>query len=354
MAYRFRPGCAPVSCDFTLIAGLRYNWEHKSFDTDVIETPTEAQTRRRLPGQDTALWSGPSGEVSLAWNYSEDGNLYVKFARGWKGGHFSGGIFILDIIEDVEPEIVDAYEAGLRSIWFEERLSFNLTGFYYDYQDLQVSIIEQTPLGYPIAKLANASDATVYGIELHLTSEPIDNLYITFNGAWVESEYEEFVVTFTDKIRTSVGSHGSVRFRLAERDFDYSGNPLIASPNFSMAGSIEYAIPLPGMVAGRGLGVLTPRFSFTWKDEMLYDACGGRGNRCNFEPGFFGQDDFWVFDAALTWTSENEMFTLTGFVHNFLDERYKTQSFDLSRGLGVLLDLWADPRTYGATATIAF
>jgi outer membrane receptor protein involved in Fe transport len=102
---------------------------------------------------------------------------------------------------------------------------------------------------------------------------------------------------------------------------------------------------------------------------MLYDACGGRGNRCNFTAekaenpeaaaalgngGFFGQDDFWIFNAALTWTSENEMFTLTGWVHNFLDEHYKTQSFDLSRGLGIILDAYAEPRTYGITATLAF
>jgi len=111
---------------------------------------------------------------------------------------------------------------------------------------------------------------------------------------------------------------------------------------------------LPGEVAGRGLGTLTPRFSFSWKDEMLYDACGGRGNRCNFDPGFFGQGSFWVFNAALTWTSENEMFTLTGWVHNFMDEHYKTQSFDLSRGLGIILDAYAEPRTYGITATISF
>jgi outer membrane receptor protein involved in Fe transport len=136
--------------------------------------------------------------------------------------------------------------------------------------------------------------------------------------------------------------------------FDYTGNTLLASPNWSVTGSIEYDIPLPGQVAGRGLGTLTPRFSFSWKDDVLYDTCGGRGNRCNFRPGSFGQDAFWVFNAALTWTSEKEMFTLTGWVRNFMDEHYKTQSLDRSRGLGVILDAYADPRTYGITASFAF
>jgi iron complex outermembrane receptor protein len=305
------------------------------------------------------VWTGPSGELSLAWHYSEDSNLYIKYARGWKGGHFNGGATsVFDIITGVDPEIVDSYEAGLRSSWFDHRLKLNLTGFYYDYLDLQVFVIEQTTLGYPIPKLENASDALVYGLELDMRAEPIDGLYLTLNAAWVESEYKEFVIDIPDKIRLPKPCRTcpppDPRFIIIERKFDYTGNTLIASPNFSATGSIEYDIPLPGQVAGRSLGTLTPRFSFSWKDEMLYDACGGRGNRCNFEAGFFGQDDFWIFNAALTWTSENEMFTLTGWVHNFMDEHYKTQSFDLSRGLGIILDAYADPRTYGVTVTLTF
>jgi len=379
MEYRLRPGCAPVSCDFTLLAGLRYNWEHKSFDTAVINVVTRGQPRPALEGEDATLWGGASGEVSLAWDYSEDSNLYVKYSRGWKGGHFNGGaVSVFDIVTGVNPEIVDSYEAGLRSNWFEDRLRLNLTGFYYDYLDLQVFILEQTPLGYPIPKLANASDATVFGVELDLMSEPIDGLRLTLNAAWVESEYKEFVVTFNQRInfeRTRPGPPPDPKFIDIPRFFDYSGNTLIASPNFSATASIEYDIPLPGQIAGLGLGTLTPRFSFSWKDEMVYDACGGRGNRCNFttdivpgngsaadpataavvgKKGFFGQEPFWIFNAALTWTSENEFFTVTGWVHNFMDEHYKSQSWDLSQGLGILIDIYAEPRTYGITATLAF
>jgi iron complex outermembrane receptor protein len=356
--YRIQPGCERISCDFTLLAGLRYNWEHKSFDTTVVGFAVEDQPRSALIDAEEKLRQDWSGDFSLTWNYSDDSNLYIKYSKGWKGGHFNGGaVSVFDIITGVEPEVVDSYEGGLRSSWFDNRLELNLTGFFYDYLNLQVFIIEQTPLGYPIPKLANAKDATVYGVELDLKMEPIENMRITLNAAWVESEYNEFVVSFTDIIRfqRERGKPPPDPPTIAiPRRFDYSGNTLIASPNLSATGSIEYDIFVPGEIAGRGLGTLTPRFSFSWKDEMLYDACGGRGNRCNFAPGFFGQDNFWVLNAALTWTSENEMFELTGFVHNFLDEHYKTQSFDLSRGLGIILDAYAEPRMYGITATLSF
>jgi iron complex outermembrane receptor protein len=357
MEYRIRPGCQPVSCDFTVLLGLRYNWEHKSFDTSVIENPALGQFRNTLEGTDATLWADWSGDFSLTWNYSDDSSLYIKYSKGWKGGHFNGGaVSVFDIITGVDPETVDSYEAGLRSLWFDNRLDLDVTGFYYDYLDLQVFVVEQTDLGYPIPKLANASDARVYGIELDMQSEPIEGLYLTFNAAWVESEYKEFVVHFSDRItlRQRGQSPPDPPVIVIQRQYDYTGNTLIASPNLSMTGSIEYRIPLPGMVAGRGLGTLTPRFSFSWKDEMLYDACGGRGNRCNFQEGFFGQDEFWIFNAALTWASENQRFSLTGWVRNFLDEHYKTQTFDRSRNLGIILDAYAAPRTYGLTASLAF
>jgi hypothetical protein len=111
---------------------------------------------------------------------------------------------------------------------------------------------------------------------------------------------------------------------------------------------------LPGQIGRFGAGTLSPRFSFSWKDDMVYDACGGRGNRCNFDEGFFGQKPFWIFNGALTWTSENEMVSVTSWVHNILNERYKLQSIDYSRGLGVILDVYSEPRMYGVTATLAF
>jgi iron complex outermembrane receptor protein len=300
-------------------------------------------------------------ELSLAWNFLEASDLYAKFSRGWKGGHFNGGATsIRAVVTGVEPEVVVSYEGGLRSYWFEERMMLNVTGFYYDYQDLQVFIIEQTDLGYPISKLVNAEDALIYGAEVDLGATPLPGLNLTYNFSYVNSEYLDFVVSFSEKKQLPRPCPRCPRPPPITflREFEYTGNPLIAAPRFSMTGSVEYEVPLPGTLLGRGLGVLTPRFSFVWKDEMFFDACKGQGTRCNFDSDkwgvVFGQDPYWIFNAALTWRSENERFAVTGWVRNFLDEHYKTQNFDLTRGLGIILDVFADPRTFGVTATLSW
>ena len=353
--YKIQPGCVGISCDFTLDLGLRYNMEYKSFDIMSCGT-VGGNCGVALEGYEDAVWDGLSGDISLAWHFVEDNNVYLKFSHGWKGGHFNGGASgRFDLITPVDPEIVDSFEAGLRSLWLDDRLMLNLTGFYYDYQDLQVFQLQQTPAGYPIAKLVNANDALVYGIELDLGATPFEGMSVTLNASWVESEYLDFKVGLPFTIRKKIpGTQRYFPSITVLQEFDYSGHPLIASPHFSVTGSIDYRIPLPQQVGGRELGYVTPRFSFSWKDDVFYDATSGQGALQNFPTATFGQTAFWIINGSLSWLSADERFEVTGWVHNALDEHYKSQSFDMSRGYGIILDAYADPRTYGVTVSLAF
>jgi iron complex outermembrane receptor protein len=304
------------------------------------------------------MWDGWSGDFIFSWIYNEEeSNVYIKYSRGWKGGHFNGGATTkFDIITGVDPEIVDSYEIGLRSHWFDGRLMTNLTGFFYDYKDLQVFKLQQDPLaGFTVAKLVNAQDADVYGVEIDLAAQPIEGMNITFNAAWVESEYNEFITDLPFRFQpTKPGGRPIGGIIQVFFPFDYSGNDLIGSPQFSFTGSIDYEIPLPGQIRGRGLGSLTPRYSFSWKDDIFFDASSGRGAYLNFPEAFFGQESFWIHNASLSWRSENELIEVTGWVHNFLDEHYKTSSDDVSLGLNYVLNAWADPRTYGISVSLSY
>jgi iron complex outermembrane receptor protein len=359
--YMVRPGCAPIGCDFKLDLGVRYNIEYKKFDLSTCYLNNEDDcdvNQVTIAGVETEMWDGWSGDFILSWFYDDqENNVYFAYHRGWKGGHFNGGATSrFDIITGVDPEVVDSYELGLRAHWFDGRLMTNLTGFYYDYQDLQVFKLEQEPQdGFPIAKLVNAQSATVYGVELDLGAQPIDGMNITFNFAWVNSEYDEFVTDLPFKFaQERPNGRGNFPAITIYKTFDYSGNTLIASPEFSFTSSIDYEIPLPGQIVGRGLGSLTPRYSVSWKDDVYFDPGKGTGAYLNFPEATFGQEAFWVHNAALSWRSENDLIEITGWVHNFMDEYYKTNSDDLSVGLNFLLHSWADPRTYGVTVTISF
>jgi len=358
--YTLRPGCAPINCDFKLDVGVRYNIEYKHFDITACPVVTFGcdPLDITLTGTESEMWDGWGGDFILSWFYDEEeNNVYIAYHRGWKGGHFNGGATTrFDIITAVKPELVDSYEVGLRAHWFDARLMTNITGFYYDYENLQVFKIEQTATqGFPISKLVNAQNATVYGIELELQARPIEGMDIQFNFGWLKSEYNEFRTLLPFKFaQERPNGQGNFPAKEIFVEFDYSGNPLIASPRFAFNGSIDYEIPLPGEIFGHGIGKIVPRYSFSWKDDIYFDAAKGQGAYINFPVATFGQPSFWIHNAALSWRSEDELLEVTGWVHNIFDQYYKTSSDDYSVGLNFLLHSWADPRTYGITVTLSY
>jgi iron complex outermembrane receptor protein len=358
--YTIRPGCAQIGCDFKLDVGLRYNVEYKTFDIRACNYGNRKCNPNSvtLTGEESETWDGWSGDFILSWFFDDqENNVYLKYSRGWKGGHFNGGAANrYDIITGVRPEIVDSYEIGLRMSWLDSRIVTNLTGFFYDYQDLQVFQVQQDiTAAFATTRLINSQRAEVYGVELDFAAEPFEGLSITFNAAWVESEYEEFSIELPFKFqRTKPGGRARGKPITVLFPFDYSGNDLIGSPRFSATGSIQYEYRIPGELFGHGLGSLTPRYSFSWKDDINFDAGGGRGTYLNFPKATFGQEAFWIHNASFSWRSENERMEITGWVHNFLDEYYKTASFDYSQGVQYILNAWADPRTYGITVTLSY
>ena len=62
----------------------------------------------------------------------------------------------------------------------------------------------------------------------------------------------------------------------------------------------------------------------------------------------------WIFNATLRYVAPGGKFEILGFVRNFLDKGYKVQSFDLTSSSNLILDIYGEPRTYGAAVTFHF
>ena len=62
----------------------------------------------------------------------------------------------------------------------------------------------------------------------------------------------------------------------------------------------------------------------------------------------------WIFNATLRYAAPGGQFEVLGFVRNFMDKTYKIQSFDVTSSNGLLLDVYGEPRTYGAAVTFRF
>ena len=200
-------------------AGLRYTYEtrsgsYQSFPIADNATPltdpvfaglTEQQiaqiaSRRNSFAPEAAFEATtkggkPSGTVNLLYNVTPDINVYGGYSRGFK----SAGINMAVPVQlangpapsTFKPEIVDAFEIGLKTKILDNRLTTNVALFLSDDRGYQAnqSILVDTPTG-PIARsyLTNAGNVRTQGVELDLRARPIDGLSVsggaTYNDAY--------------------------------------------------------------------------------------------------------------------------------------------------------------------------
>ena len=157
----------------------------------------------------------------------------MLFRSGFKSGGFNGSP-PLDPAEVVpyRPESLIAYEVGVKGSLFSRRLRYDLSGFYYDYTDLQVFTVVNTG-GIPVQVLTNAANARIYGVEASLTAEVFNGFNLSLAGGLLSARYRD----------ANIGG------------FDVSGQRLTNAPKFSATVGFDYRQPLGGVPLHRRLRV---------------------------------------------------------------------------------------------------
>ncbi|MCZ4344164.1 TonB-dependent receptor [Sphingomonadaceae bacterium G21617-S1] len=162
-------------------AGLRYTSDKVSADGiffnpagAVINDPPRASFT-------TKKWTFKTG---LNYQATDDVLAYASFSRGFKEGNFP---ILFYNVRPSRPEILDAYEVGVKAELFDRRLRLNGAVFYYDLKDPQVQLIQ---LGALITE--NAEGAEVKGAELEMQAVLAEGLVVRANATYLDSTYTSF------------------------------------------------------------------------------------------------------------------------------------------------------------------
>jgi outer membrane receptor protein involved in Fe transport len=193
----------------------------------------------------------------------------------------------------------------------------------------------------PIQKLLNG-DVNNLGAEAELRTRPaafvedyiglwalLFPTLVTANFGWLDSTFGDFVVT---KSVTAPRGGGSV-----EADFDYTGNQLVAAPEWNFSVVAENEIPLFGW------GSLIPQYDFSYRSKAYLDPA-------MIDP--ISQDGYWLHNARIAYRTPDERIELAFWVANLFDEEYKVDVFDLTRDYNTILEVWGEPRMYGVTLSL--
>lgn len=122
-----------------------------------------------------------TGRVTLDWAASADTLIYLTLSRGYKAGGFNTPTS-QGSVPPYDAETVDAVEIGAKNSLFDGRVTLNVTGFMYDYQDYQFSKLD----GF--ASLVDNLDAEVRGVEIEAVWSPVDALRLNAQIGYLDSE----------------------------------------------------------------------------------------------------------------------------------------------------------------------
>ena len=236
-------GTYDIRENLSLTVGLRYNSETKKLLEQNTLVPAFGLTIPNLGAGSQTTWNSFPLHGGLQYKPSADWMLYVAYDRGYKSG-------LYDVTNTSPPvpctqnasgfcaapvnqEEIIAFQAGVKGRLFDGRAEVELSGFHYDYKNLQTSIVNS--LGSPI--IQNAANATIDGADFKVRAALTDHLALQAGGSVLaDAKYVKFIgESFVED-----PVHGGYDPVTA----DMSGNRLPRAPRFSGNIGPLYTIPI--------------------------------------------------------------------------------------------------------------
>jgi iron complex outermembrane receptor protein len=302
----------PIFADTHLTGGLRYTAEYQSNrgslhygDETLAKAPVQSQRFERL------TWRG-----ALDHDFTDQINGYVSYNRGIKSGGYN-----LSALGAAPyyPEILDAYEIGLKTRLFNNTLQLNVAGFYYSYKDIQVQSYRNGALF-----LENAAAADLKGFDIDAHFLPLDDLSLTAGLGYTDGHY----TNFPGSPKTPASP-----FEGPPTVEDAGGNQLQNLSKWTLNGSADYTIPTK---FGNFLVDVTATYrakTYVSTDNRLYIPA------------------FTLINSSVGWTSPDTLYGVQIWVQNLANELYYQSRIETT--VGDLQD-FGPPRTYGFTLTRKF
>tara|TARA_R110000823_G_scaffold210224_5_gene340494 strand:- start:33334 stop:35865 length:2532 start_codon:yes stop_codon:yes gene_type:complete len=371
---------------WTLTLGARYTWEerklhriNKNPDIATLATTGDAQPFAINPfftfpsGPDTfnpnhgfVLSDDPSANQTMRVDDSEInpmmsiqrtfdgvgfmdfGNAYFTIANGFLSGGISDTLSVEDNrLEPYDPEEVWNYELGFKMDAWNRKLRLNTAVFYTDYKDRQLTTVRLNPeTNRPQGSLINAESSWIAGIELEAIILPVENLQITANMTFNDSDIEEY-----EDERITIGEAGvnipgctQVDTGIGALDscpIDRSDESLPRLPDSVYFLAVQYTFETQ-------FGTVVPMMSWSYRTNL--DNCF---DSASCRSGIYKVDQEDV-TARLTWLSPDMALRVSAFGNNLTNDRYVTGGTPLVDVTETAGTIYNPPRTYGVEVAYDF
>ncbi|MCJ7558780.1 MAG: TonB-dependent receptor [Gammaproteobacteria bacterium] len=270
--------------------------------------------------------------LSLDYAINDNAMAYASYTNGFKSGGFDmrGNESVFPGTSDgYDSESVDSYEIGLKTTSLDGALLFNITAFYADYTDVQITTQEFVLLnGVPTNATAvlNAGKQINQGVELETVWKASDYVHLSAVLGFLNADITEFLTADPANPGEKIDISGTV-------------DPLF-SPDFTALANAEFFWPM-----GRGDGY--GRISYAYTDDVKV---------ANLIPSTGDQSAFGLLNATMAYTTEDGKwrFALNG--SNLTDEDYLQAGYDFGAAINYVsqIGFYGAPRTFSVSATFTY
>lgn len=302
-----------------LTVGLRYSSEQRGLVG--VETIPAIPVTLAGPINLRKTFSMPTWRLSVDHSFTDNFLGYVSYNRGFKSGAFNPTT-IDPSQKPVNSEVLDAYEAGVKTQWFNNRLQLNGAGYYYDYRNIQVQRVDPNAGGASLLEAAGA--AQLYGLDGDLTVIPVDGLQVHAGLGLEHARYTDY--------DNASGFAYIGGFGVADT-VDATGTQMLYAPDATFNVGADYTF---GFADTSSLE-FTGNYSFSGK----YREVVGDGN--------FSRP-YGVLNGSITWHAPDDKFFVRVWGKNLTNQQ----------DVGALLNTLSyqkqllEPITYGITAGVQF
>jgi iron complex outermembrane receptor protein len=219
-------------------------------------------------------------DASIKYKVMEDVLLYTTYSKASQGPVFDpennldsrGGRKLQPLL----PEEVKNVEVGVKSQWFDRRLTLNASVFdakYQNYQQQNLTLDSANPNNPPQIRLSSVGAVSTRGVEIQATAAPTRNLRLNASAAFLDTNIDEF--NYANCYNGQTEATGCVTLvvpgetvaRRVQRTL--AGRELPSAPKFR--GVIGASYTFPEALAGADV---VPSFNYSYQTKTNTDILG--------------------------------------------------------------------------------
>lgn len=154
-------------------------------------------TVQACPRTETVKFSQLTPRLTLDWQVTGDAMVYFSAARGYKPGGFNVNEVTEFTDQGYLPEFVDAFELGIKTQWFQRRLTVNADLYRNSYTDQQIGV-QRNQVGanntvIVASGIINAASVKTNGFEIDADWQVNRALRLNLGYANTQAVFDEYV-----------------------------------------------------------------------------------------------------------------------------------------------------------------